>query len=1229
MNRLLVLFVAMLAAGCPRGTGQTTTTTPNPLDDLRARAAAAPRDGALWTQLARAELLEDGGDASQARAALDRALELAPHETTHYLSALEHEMHGRPDAALDAFVAAADAARTSQDEFAAIVAEISLDGIRQLHGVTRRYDEVVNPLLRRILEEPGSLGYVAVEAAAGLLRSSGRRRAQEDVADEATAAMACLTEWRAAGPFGPWAMLGFDTPPVAEGEGSLEARYDLGGEAGEQDTWEPNHHDCRIEVSAPEHRGPGTTVLEAFVEVADAGTHLLVVDSGASLRVRIDGEEVGRVDRRDALHASYTYVPLELSAGRHELELSLTTRANSYGLGVSLDRAGRLGEGYDPLRGVAIPAGTERLHHLLRTKALLGRGHPLAAREAFRPVENARSAALLLALNDLLDHVPFQPENQVSDRQRQVFQQIGELAPGAVLAQLAKIASERGEQERYEALRAVAERFPDLSYVQMFLASTLRQRGELPEAEAILRRIVERMPGQCGPVRALQHLVRGSGRVAEANAMVETLMACDASSTERLNLHLRRRQWDEARAEITRLDAFLSDEQIRGHRLRLAVATGDTETEQTLRAEIETESPDSRDSTLARVDRLLASGQRAQAIALLDQAAERDPSRMSGLRDVRRDLTGRDELEPFRLDGAEMITRYEAEHAEEHAEAGQVLVLDYMVVRYFRDGSSRQLIHQIMKIQDEQSLERLGQISLGGDILTLRSIKPDGRRLEPEAIGGLDSIPMTDLEIGDYVEYEYVRSAGPTMTGGISNSSWAFDSYTQPFAFSQLIALLPEGMDLRVEVQGGAPAAEETRAGDLRQLTWTMRDVPARTQEPGSVPLPPFRPTLSYGNWGWAEHFMALREGLRDKDPEDPAAGRLVARVLGDLRDAAPEAKIARLHRWVLEEIDPAGGWGGYAPAMLHARRGDRTRVLRYLLERAGLPTDLLLSRTIGSPEPNAIAEPELYSTAVLRVRPEGQQPIFVFAELKGAAPTLLPPAVRGQEAVALVTPTEGDAVMVTLPDSGPATDLHDVRVEVQLRRSGDAEVHVVESYGGALGATWRERLESVPPAELPRLMREAYVPRVLAGAEVGELEVRGTEEWGSPLVIEYTARVPGYARARGNALLLPPMLAANLAGSYAPMPSRTTTQIVPASARRVVTVVRQAGASAGEPPVVVDAGGLHYERRARAEGADLVVERSIRIPMGVVGAADYPAFAQIVRRITAAENAEIVIGGR
>jgi len=1230
MNRAALLL--MLAAACGGSQGRGTTPEPTALDRLRERAAADANDAEAWSQLAEIELLGHGGDASRARETIDHALGLRPNAPSlHLLSAWEHDQHGRMRESFEALLTTIEKARTDAEERSPVIAEVALSDLADLRGHVTGYDERVAPLLERILAEPGRLGLYVVDQAAHLLMAHGYRQGEEEIAARAIARLGCLEDWRAVGPFGPHAMLTFDERQPAEAEGALADEYPLGPGRDTAETYEPKSRACRNVLTGPSytsHAG-GSTIVETFVEVEHGGRHLLSVSSGDSFKLYVDGELVHTSDQRRRLQGVFTHVPVDLDAGRHEIELKVTARMRGRTFEMILDRPGRLGEGWDPTRGDALPQDGEEhtapLNLVLRTRALGRRGLHLDAREAIRGrATDDASAHLLLLRAAVAERDPYMPDRREEELTRGWVRQALARDPDAVWAAMWLAHAQQGAQERFMAIGALAERWPDVMEVQLSWANALRTRGQEAEAEAIVRRIREALPDECGPVRVLQGMLRARQRVSEANALVDDLMSCDATSTARLELLQRQRRWEEARAELARMEPLIGESAHRRHRLRIARASGDEELADRLQQEIWDEEGVSPQETLHRVDELYAAGQEREAIALLEREMDEHPAELVSLRSVRRDFTGNDDLEPYRVDGQEIIEAYESREggdAEAQSQEGQVLVFDYMVTRIYEDGSARHLVHQIFKVQSEEGRQNLGQLSLPGQILTLHSIKPDGRRLEPEAISGLDSIPMTDLAIGDYVEYEYVRGQGPSMGGSFLSGGWSFDSYDEPFHFSQIVVLMPQDMELTVEAQGPVPDPEVSTEDGLKRMSWTMRDVPAREREPMSVPRPPFRPFLRLGwNAEWDLYFDNTREGLTDRDPQDPAVERLVREVLAGAESL--EERITRLHSWTTENIQPVDAWGGVAPLMVAAKRGHRTRVLRYLLEVAGIDARFVISPRADTVAPGELVRTGLYQTVVIEVPREGGESLFLWAEDRAGDWRTLPQAIRGQEGIALV---EG-LPRVQVPALDPRHDRREVEAEVRVESDGSSVIGVVERSFGQAAGFLRSRLRQLPAADLPRMLTEGYVGRVLPGAEDVQIEVGGLDDPYGPLELRYVARVRNHGRVSGGRRYVPPMFPAVLARSLAPLPSRTTTQFVAGIAADVTMRISGPGAPRALRDVTLEAGGARYERRSRqAEGA-LVVERHLVVPMSYVQAEDYPQFAAWCRAVSEAEVAEVAV---
>ncbi len=1243
-TRTLLFFAFAFALACG-GRQSTEGTTARPLTEmeiqmnrLRAAAQANPGDSEIWSMLAELELFGEAGKAAEARAAIDHALQIAPTHSVkarlHLLSAWEHELHGRFPGALTAYLAAADHARLAPPsepgaQWSPIIAEVALDGARGARGSVPRFDAQVVPVLEQILAEPGSLGHAAVDAAAFALLDARQRAGDRDAQDAMASRLGCLTEWRAIGPFGPYANLSFDERLGPEMQaGPIEGTFDLRPGAKAQEPFEGEAHGCRVTFANEEHAGAGSTIVETFVDVERGGPHLLRVDTSASFRLYVDSQPVHVVDRRTSIEPTYAFIPVQLDAGRHEIELKLTTGNNAPALVVALDRADRLASGYDPSHGATIPEPKTPGELVIAARALNGRGDGVGAATMMGISDGGpqASAAMLVHRIDLLGGDPFFPDDKRQQIQNLLYQRAYERHPQALYPAIRQVLREEDPNAVFDGFGDLRQQFPEVVELRYIRAEMLSQRGRTTEAEAELRAIRADFPDECSPILRLRNLLRDGSRIDEANALVEDLVDCDATSRARFELLLDQRHWDRAAEELARLEPFLEEDTYRSQRLRLAVQRGDEETERAIREEIMAEAPDSRSTMIRRVDRALADGQQSRALALLDEAAERDPNRMEGLRNLRRDLTGRDDMEAFRIDGAEVLERYQAE-ADPYPDAPQVLVLDYMVTRIYPDGSARHLVHQITRVQSEEAKDRLGQYRPRGRMLTLRTIKPDGRRLEPERIAGVDSIPLTDLAVGDYVEEEYIRTEGPRLNGGFLFGGWFFDSAIQPFHHSEMIAVVPEGVELTVETTGPAPEGTEEQRNGERVIRWLMQNVPIVEPEPDTVPLPNTRPTLRFG-WraGWEPYFRAEQDFLLSRSPSHPIASGMCRSIVQGAESR--EEAVGRVVTWVHDQIEPGQGWGAMAPAMLLAGQGHQLRIAQYLLNECDVPAQIALVRSVHEREPGDLVDNRLFDTPLLVVpRESGGEPLVVSVGNRDASWRWIPSSLRGQEAVILA---EGFP-KVTVPDSGPRTDARRFNVQVTMGQGGAATLTIAEQHHGLAAASWRQTFREVPEAELDRLMRENYVGRLFPGAQVTDLQIANPGQREEPLRMGFTAEVPRFGRPSGNVVLVPNVFPSNLAQALAQRADRETTLGVGARAMEVVTRIEGVAApeqTVGRLPRVALEGydGSRYLREAQVKDGAVVITRKLVIPETNVPPSEYEAFAQFCRRVSEAEMVEIPV---
>lgn len=1226
---LALVLAVTTASGCG---GRTTPPSRIGIEEIRRRAAERGGDPEVQALWAEAELLMAGGDPVIAERAIVRALELAPENATlHFLRGLERHVHGDPDAALDAYLRTITLARRSRDPDAPTLAEVAFALLVDLDDEAPRFVERVRSALEPVHADPGAIGPAARHAIGTLLIDLAYRRGDLGSVRALAEAQGCPAEWRISGPFGPRQLLLFDRVLPPEEPGPLASSYDLGPGRGIRETRTVQPRGCTLHLGNGPVAGPGTTYSEAEWNVPTAGEYLIRLESPNSVVLFVDDREVARIDRRSTPTGRVSFHPVHLEAGPHRILVKTTSRHPNPVLMVSLVPAPAGIVDFDRL-----PQGDTPLATVLRAGRHLARGDFVGAREeldrALRE-DGAASPLLILGALAVLSH-PLMGGQVSSDEARRLLTQAAERDERAWYPRFQLARLEPDPLQRIALLQAARERFPNMVAITLALIDALEAKGWHAQVDEAIEQALRTAPDACRPRRAALNAALRRGRSAEVGRLAEELVACDARSDARAQHLIRQRRWDEAQRELARL-AALEPPSARFQRLdselTLARGRGDDATIDRLLAEIVELQPRLDSAVVMQADRMLARGDVRAAQARIATALREEPESMAELRRLLRILGGDSPLEPFRLDGATVIREFE--QSGRTYDGPKVLVLDYTVVRVFEDGSTLELTHNIIRLQSEEAVDQEGEFRPpeGAQLLTLRTVKADGRRLEPDEIQGKDTISLPNLAVGDYIEFEYLRAepAPAGFPGGAIGDRFYFQSFEVPFDRSELTLIVPASMQPVIDPRGPAPATEETIENGLRVLRWRVRESRPRPMEPGSVSAREYLPSVLWGyNATWEAYVETLRDQLADREVRDPAHERLVREIVGSDVGATPEAMARRIYHWVLENIEDARDPFGQAATMVHGRMGSRARVLVYLLRLAGIEAELALARSFANDlTPSELADDETYAFFVVRMR-GSTGPLWLWPGARGAPFGFLPlePAIRGQEALVLNERAE----RTRIADPPIESDRAHIEVELRLDGEGGAHAEVTETLYGATAVAWRAELERVPAAQLEQAFARQYVAQIAGGARLTELAITGREDSERPLTLRYAFDVAHLGRLEGNVHVIPQLYPSRLVTTYARMARRSTTQVIAGGVHEVVMrIVLPEGARPSVLPDRRDVTGPHGMEaiwRSSLAGNVLTIERRVRAPRARITPEEYAAFQRFCRTVDEAEETEIRI---
>ena len=259
-------------------------------------------------------------------------------------------------------------------------------------------------------------------------------------------------------------------------------------------------------------------------------------------------------------------------------------------------------------------------------------------------------------------------------------------------------------------------------------------------------------------------------------------------------------------------------------------------------------------------------------------------------------LDGMTELTPYRIDGRKVIAEFEAAQPDMPGTAARVL--DYSTIWIHADGSARMLEHEILYIQEREGIQEQAEQRPRGLLLKIRTIKRDGRVLEPEIVPNKETITMPHLEIGDYIETETITTLRGDGQGGqrFEGPRWFFREEKIPYFRSEFITISPKNRPLDIETGGTVPRPEVSESGALVMRRWRVDKSPALPEEMASAPIQEFLPNVRIG-WGsnLQDTVARMVDAAADETPRDPRLSRVAAAIIrGEMPvSAAPNSPIS------------------------------------------------------------------------------------------------------------------------------------------------------------------------------------------------------------------------------------------------------------------------------------------------------------------------------------------------
>lgn len=1165
----------------------------------------------------------------------------------NYLQSSLRDERGEPSAAVTGYLEVLrQCTRSCQDPNLAVASAMALVAIRDR---VVDVESEVKTLLSELGGEHSRLPPEAVFQLRNLLAGRLLRRGHRDKAAKEYRTMGCLRNWSGAGPFGPKPFAAWDRLGASHRTGFWPTSFDLGPSRGMTTPWDIESHTCTVTIEKKGSGRPGAYVARTTVKTDRSTEAWVRTQSSESLRLRIGGETIFLKDNRRALGPSVIWSRVRLEPGITEVVVETISQS---GMGASFSVALLPAKGRDRLepgahsslanaRAALLPALEQKPPALcpanLQARLVVALfhdeyelAHDLA--ESLMHRDGPAKVLGMLGGAEALEADPDLPGEMGFEAARDVYAEALRLDPRLYRA-TKRLASRAMDENRVEdALKLLrtgqkmSPREPDL---RVHLLEILAQKAWRAELMEEVRQLEAILPGACKTL-AWQHFAAvNTERHRLALELAQKISRCDASSTLYAKALEARGQWEEARLERERL-AALPDSSIESHAAIAATMAAAGHTSQAhhyLAIERKNAAPLSSNLSLLLADYALANGETTHAISTLRKATTQGRAAPFDLLVALSQLTGDAVLSELRVDGSEVIRRYQEQNPP-YATAS-VLVLDRMVYVVAPDGSATSIVHTITEVRSNEAVESLGEVELprGARGLRLRTIKPDGRILEPEEVAFKDSLSLPDLGIGDFIELEYVTVIPPSHVadGGFDTGRFFFRDFDSAFHQSEMVVVTPKSMKTITDPRGDCPEVQCVIRGGYRVSTYRARGTTPAVQEP-LAPLPrEYFPSIRIlASTSWPDLLGDMREELSELDRPTRALHRTLSEIVADLDTKDHENRKRAIYAWVLENIQEQDGLFDPVGHILLRGQGSRARLFAVLCRMAGYKAQLGLVRSaLSDATPTAAPAFDLFDRIAV-VLPKGE---WICLDHPGAPYAFLPPAMRQRPALLLDSET-----FSTTPSGCVPREERSIRMSVTIEESGDATVVVREELTGLLAASWRDDLRSMSNQDRERQFQDGYLSDTLAAARLDSLDIQGERDLDSPLVLNYKARVTGFAARQGDKLIAKIPLGISLTQGAAGTAERTTPLVLALSTVKqlevsitgpsgfVSTLSRPLGDKQSQGPFG------HVQSFASNNGPLLITGYKAEINIHRVTPQDYEAFAQFSRETDRLTNLEVEI---
>ncbi len=561
--------------------------------------------------------------------------------------------------------------------------------------------------------------------------------------------------------------------------------------------------------------------------------------------------------------------------------------------------------------------------------------------------------------------------------------------------------------------------------------------------------------------------------------------------------------------------------------------------------------------------------------------------------------------------------------------ASSSYVLDHQISLIQRDGSTIERYHGIVKIYDKQGVENEGEVQFPSDyLLMLRTVKPDGRIIEPEYVSAKRTIGMTGLEVGDIIEYEYFNLTPPNeiKKGSFYNSYvFLFQDIEKPFFHTCFTVKYPKDFKMDFYDQNLPDKVQTYEENGLIIRKYDFNEMPRIAYEPSAPYKDYYLPLVDMtANVSWDDFFNYLKDTflgsfLIGVEIEEKAK-ELASGMKSD------DEKIDAVVDFVLDEIEGENERWADPTETLLTGQGNRLQLALAMLKSLGVNFEIILAESNDLRyDRNPLPTQGRFRIPLIKIN--SKVPYYLDLEDSYGNPKILPVYLQGAKFISL----SNDSFKVqNLPEN----------YEPFLNCS-EKEKRVVDKDGN-LSVTFNQVLDPDRSRELRRILKQVErdrwkevlqvaFSRQFGNAEIGNFEFRNIDEIEKNLEIFSEIYVSSFGTRTENKLKIDNLYdRSELSKAFATLQKRelplSISQPIILNQEYSVTLPSGKILSFEKKKKKIDSKFGKYSLDVKRKKGEIFIKRFLYIYEQQISKEEYPQFADFLKLIDEVETTSIEI---